>query len=52
MDKHSSHTPRTYKNTNGCNTNLRGIDMMRIKYIRWRHFGDVSVNSEKILKFE
>ena len=29
---------RTYKNTNGCNTNLRGIDLTQIKFQRWRHF--------------
>ena len=30
----SSHTPRTYTNKNGCNTNLRGIDLTQIKFQR------------------
>ena len=34
IDNISSHTPRTYTNKNGCNTNLRGIDLTQIKFQR------------------
>ena len=42
----------TNKNTNGCNTNHRGIGLMRKTNTKDdAHFGDVSVNLGKILKF-
>ena len=40
---------KTLENTNRCNTNHRGNDLVQNKFQRRRHLGDVSVNFGKIL---